>query len=168
MNNILPIELHNQFEHLDIDSLNHIEQNHLIALALSVLSKRNEPGQPFNSAKNTCEYLQLLLGECANEEFGVLFLDNKHRLIKQKSIFFGTIDGTSVYSRVIIEQVIRYKAAAVIFYHNHPSGGVEPSREDQAITQRLKSGLELIDVRVLDHFIVGSQDYYAFSENDLI
>lgn len=168
MSNILPIAIHNQFEKVDIDLLNRNEQNHLINLALSVLSKRNEPGQEFTDPKQMMDYLQLLFGECRNEEFGVIFLNSKNRLLKTKSLFFGTIDGASVYPRVVVENAMQLNAKAVVFYHNHPSGTLEPSNADKAITKRLRDALEFIDVRVLDHFLVSSQGSYSFAQHSLI
>lgn len=108
------------------------------------------------------------LSHLGHEVFCALWLDTKHRLIEFEHMFRGTIDGASVYPRTVVESAIRHNAAAVIFAHNHPSGVAEPSVQDQSITRRLKSALALIDIRVLDHIIVGNPDITSFSERGLM
>jgi DNA repair protein RadC len=93
-----------------------------------------------------------------------MYLDNQHRLIRYEELFFGTIDGASVHPREVVKRVLAHNAAAVIFAHNHPSGLAEPSQADQRITDRLKSALLLVDVRVLDHMVVGDQEVVSFAE----
>ena len=103
------------------------------------------------------------------EMFGALFLDNRHRVIEFHELFRGTIDGASVYPREVVKQVLACNAAAVIFLHNHPSGEPEPSAADEQITYRLRDALCLIDVRVLDHIVVGSGGRtVSFAERGLI
>jgi len=97
-----------------------------------------------------------------------MYLDNQHRLIKYEELFFGTIDGASVHPREVVKHALKYNAAAVIFAHNHPSGVAEPSQADQRITDRLKSALLLVDVRVLDHMIVGDKEVLSFAERGLL
>jgi DNA repair protein RadC len=101
------------------------------------------------------EYVQLHLGQRAHEVFGVLFLDAQHRLIQFVEMFRGTLTQTSVYPREVVQQALQCGASAVVLAHNHPSGQVQPSRADQLLTQTLREALALIDVRVLDHVIVG-------------
>lgn len=113
------------------------------------------------------DWLRLNMQHLEHEEFWVLFLDNQHRLITSESMFRGTIDGASVYPREVAKQCLQYNAAAVIFAHNHPSGLAEPSQADKAITVKLTEALKLFDIRVLDHFIVGDDDY-SFAEKGLI
>ncbi|WMP17298.1 RadC family protein [Thiothrix lacustris] len=114
-------------------------------------------------------YLTSWLGSRKAEVFACLFLDNHHHLIATEEMFFGTINSASVHPREVVRACIKHNAAAVIFAHNHPSGIVEPSQADERITQKLKDALHLIDVRVLDHFIVGSAErYLSFAERGLL
>jgi len=98
------------------------------------------------------------------EVFAVLFLDNRHRVIAFEELFRGTIDGASVHPREVVKRALHHNAAAVILAHNHPSGVAEPSRADEALTARLKDALALIDVRILDHLIVGDGAVVSFAE----
>ncbi|GAB2678469.1 RadC family protein [Aliiglaciecola aliphaticivorans] len=122
----------------------------------------------FDSANRTKQYLLSQLRDEPNEVFAVLLLDSQHRLISFKKLFFGTINAASVYPRVIVQQALGVNAAAIILSHNHPSGIAEPSQADQHITQRIKHALELIDVTVLDHIIVGDGDCVSFAERGLV
>ena len=125
-------------------------------------------GAAFTSPDTVKQYLVLNSGTLEHEIFSCLFLDNQHKLIEYKELFRGTIDGASVYSREVAKEALKLNAAAVIFSHNHPSGITEPSQADRNITNKLKEALALLDVRVLDHIIVGGIDTYAFSEHGLI
>jgi DNA repair protein RadC len=116
----------------------------------------------------TRRFLKSKLRGYDREVFACLFLDNQHRVISYEELFFGTIDGASVHPREVVKRVLHHNAAAVIFAHNHPSGVAEPSQADQRITQRLKSALLLVDVRVLDHMIVGDSEVMSFAETGLI
>lgn len=107
------------------------------------------------SPKDTEALIVPMLVHAEAEKFVVVFLDNRHRVIATDIMFEGTIDGTSVYPREVVKAALSYNAAAIILAHNHPSGVAEPSQADERITQRLKSALELVDVRLLDHLIVG-------------
>lgn len=100
-------------------------------------------------------YVQLQLGKRGHEVFAVIFLDNQHRMIVLEEMFRGTIDQTSVYPREVVARALHHKAAAVVLAHNHPSGHVQPSRADEALTGALRAALRLVDIRVLDHVIVG-------------
>ena len=100
-------------------------------------------------------YLTAKLRDRKSEVFAAIFLDNRHRIIAYEELFFGTIDGASVYPREVVRKALQHNAAAIIFAHNHPSGIAEPSQADERITKRLKESLALIDVRVLDHFVIG-------------
>ncbi|WP_371187982.1 RadC family protein [Thalassotalea maritima] len=111
-------------------------------------------GCALTSSQQTKQYLISQLKHEHHEVFAVLFLDNQHNVICYKKLFFGTIDAATVYPRVVVEYALKYKAAALILSHNHPSGIAEPSLADKQITQRLINALALIDVRVLDHIIV--------------
>jgi DNA repair protein RadC len=102
------------------------------------------------------------------EVFACLFLDNQHRLIRYEELFFGTIDGASVHPREVVRRALELGTAAVIFAHNHPSGIAEPSQADRRITERLKSALALLDIRVLDHLVVGDTEVTSFAERGLL
>ncbi|WP_419606150.1 JAB domain-containing protein, partial [Thiolapillus sp.] len=104
----------------------------------------------------------------AAEVFACLFLDNRHRIIAFEELFQGTIDGASVYPREVVRRCLHHNAAAVIFSHNHPSGVAEPSHADEQITLRLREALALIDIRVLDHVIVGSDSSTSLAERGLL
>ena len=121
-----------------------------------------------NRPAQTREFLALHLGMREREVFSCLFLDAQHRLLQCEDLFFGTIDGAAVYPREVVAGALRHRAAAVIAAHNHPSGMVVPSEADKALTQRLKSALGLIDVRLIDHVIVGRGAFYSFTESGLL
>ncbi len=121
-------------------------------------------GDALTDAATTKNYLQQRLRAYPHEVFACLFLDNKHRMIAFEELFRGTIDGASVYPREVVKQALAHNASAVIFAHNHPSGIAEPSQADYAITQRLKSALELVDIRVLDHIIIGDGETISLAE----
>ncbi|MDQ5767942.1 RadC family protein [Thiothrix subterranea] len=135
-------------------------------IALQALSSRE--GLCLTDPDVVRHYLCNWLGNRKAEVFGCLFLDNRHRLIAAEELFFGTIDGASVHPREVVRDSLRHNAAAVVFVHNHPSGVVEPSQADERITQKLKDALHLIDVRVLDHFVVGSDNILSFAERGLL
>jgi len=120
------------------------------------------------SPQHTRLFLQHHLATRAREVFCCLFLDSQHRLLRCDDLFFGTLDGAAVYPREVATRALRYRAAAVILAHNHPSGVCTPSSADRRITVRLRDALALIDVRVLDHIVVGRGDCYSFAENGLL
>jgi len=157
-----------RFSQIVISELSEIEQTSLLKVALELLAYKNQPGTHLTSPADTRAYLQIYLGEHRIEVFGCLFLDNKHRVIATEELFHGTIDGASVYPRGVVERTLLLNAAAVIFFHNHPSGTMEPSHSDIAITKRLINALATIDVRVLDHYIVSATGSMSFSERGLI
>ena len=97
-----------------------------------------------------------------------MFLDNQHHILKYEELFSGTIDGASVYPREVVKKSLQHNAAAVIFAHNHPSGISEPSQADKLITDKLKQALNLMDIRVLDHFIIGDGQPFSFAEHGLL
>lgn len=119
------------------------------------LQEKLTPGQPIRSPADSRDFLIARLRDRPHEVFCCLFLDNRHRVLAFDELFQGTIDNTTVYPREVVRQALRRNAAAVILAHNHPSGVAEPSEADQLITRRIRGALELIDVRLLDHFVVG-------------
>ncbi|MGH8150688.1 MAG: RadC family protein [Steroidobacteraceae bacterium] len=116
----------------------------------------------------TREFLLAQLRDRPYEVFCCLHLDSRHRLIRFEELFRGTVDGASVHPREVIRQVIAHNSAALIFAHNHPSGVAEPSQADELITRRLRDSLALVDVRVLDHIVVGDGDCVSFAERGLL
>lgn len=120
------------------------------------------------SPARTREFLREQLEFREREVFAVVMVDNRHRLIKFAPLFHGTIDGASVHPREVVKAVLECNAAAVIFAHNHPSGVAEPSQADELITARLKEALALIDVRVLDHLIIGADAITSMAEKGLL
>ncbi|MFZ6749514.1 RadC family protein [Undibacterium sp. Ren11W] len=118
-----------------------------------------------NTVKN---YLQLLIGNKPHESFAVLFLDIKNRLIKTEELFRGTLNHASVYPREVVKAALLHNAASIILAHNHPSGSCEPSQADLALTNTLKQALALVDIRVLDHFIIANPNVYSFAEHGQI
>jgi DNA repair protein RadC len=122
----------------------------------------------FDSPSRVKEYLGLALARREHEVFAVLFLDAQHQLIEMEEMFRGTLTQTSVYPREVVKRALAHNAAAVVFAHNHPSGVAEPSRADEFLTQTLKSALALVDIRVLDHLVVGRGDVVSFAERGLL
>lgn len=125
-------------------------------------------GDALTSPADTRSYLSAQLRHREREVFACLYLDNRHRVLGYEELFFGTIDGASVHPREVVRRAIAHNAAAVILAHNHPSGVTEPSRSDEEITRRLKEALSLIDVRVLDHMIVGDGAITSLAERGVI
>ncbi len=141
--------------------------------ALRELSQRYmlenvQSGDVLTSSASTREYLRARFRNHKSEVFSCLFLNNQHHIVKLEEMFYGTIDGAAVYPREVVRRCLKHNAAAVIFAHNHPSGVAEPSQADIAITRRLKAALETIDVRVLDHFVVGDPEVVSFAERGLL
>jgi len=140
----------------------------VIARAQGLIAQRFRIGSPVLSAPaRVREFLGIHLGARDQEIFGVIHLDSRHRSLGAEDLFRGTIDGAAVHPRVVVKSVLARNAAALICYHNHPSGISEPSQADELITQRLKEALSLIDVRLIDHLIVGER-IFSFAEAGLL
>lgn len=136
--------------------------------AKALISQRFRVGAPVLTAPGrTREFLRLKLGALDHEVFAALFLDNRHRLIEYVELFRGTIDGASVHPREVVKEALARNAAALIFCHCHPSGQASPSAADELITRRLKEALALVDIRVLDHVIIG-ETIMSFAESGLL
>lgn len=136
--------------------------------AIGILESRLQATKAFTSTADVKQYCQLHIATEPDEYFCGMFLDSQHRLIAFERIFRGTIDGASIYPRVVVRRALELNAAALILTHNHPSGEVKPSSNDISITERLKEALSLIDVRVLDHIVVGSAGTTSMAEAALL
>ncbi len=139
----------------------------VLEIARRHLREKLQRGDAMTSPELTRRYLQQQLRDYPYEVFACMFLDNRHRLIAYEELFRGTIDGASVHPREVVRKSLQHNAAAIIIAHNHPSGIAEPSQSDRAITIRLKSALDLVDIRLLDHFIVGDE-VISMSEQGMI
>lgn len=136
----------------------------IIAQALEILRKRYARGAKIGSPTDLRKYLALKFGDLEHEAFSVIYVDTQHQIIAHDVEFTGTLDSCSVYPREIVKAAIRHNCSAVILAHNHPSGSAEPSRADRSITDQLKSSLDLIGVRVLDHIVTGGDTTVSFAE----
>lgn len=140
----------------------------VLELARRALSEQLKDKPLFATPQAVRDYLQLQLGSRPHEIFAVLFLDAQHRLITLEELFRGTLTQTSVYPREVVVRALALQAASVVLAHNHPSGEPRPSRADEALTQTLKAALGLVDVRVLDHFVVTSTRAVSMAEMGLL
>ena len=139
----------------------------VVEMSRRYLEEKIHRGDVMANVDDVKNYLQSRLQSYQFEVFSCLFLDNKHRVIEYEELFRGTINSASVHPREVVRRVIHHNAAAVVLAHNHPSGVAEPSQSDKDITQRLKDSLQLIDVRVLDHFVIGDETV-SFAERGLL
>ena len=146
------------------------DDNTTIALALMILEDRMTKPEAtiYSNPGSVKDFLKLKLRHHPAEVFAVMFLTNRHRLLEYRELFRGTIDGASVHPREVVRAAINCNAAAVVLAHNHPSGDSTPSQADFKITNRLKDALALIDVRVLDHIIVGEGEPYSMAQAGMI
>jgi len=140
----------------------------VLELARRALAQQLRERTAFDSPQAVRDYLQLHLAGRAHEVFAALFLDSQHRLIAMEELFRGTLTQTSVYPREVVLRALHHQAAAVVLAHNHPSGSVQPSAADTALTQTLKAALALLDVRVLDHIIVAPGAALSMAEQGLV
>ena len=133
--------------------------------ALTLLAcQLREPGASFTSSSSVRDWLRLQIASLEREEFTALFLDNQHRLIAHETLFTGTINHTQVHPREVVKAGLKHNCAAVIVAHCHPSGLAEPSKADRQVTTRIQQALELVDIRLLDHLVVGGMEIVSFSE----
>ena len=141
----------------------------VVAQALAILERRIFAQGPLLSGmESALEYLQLQLMQEPNEVFVAVFLTTRHRVIACEALFRGTIDSAEVHPRVVVQRALALNAAALIVSHQHPSGDTTPSAADRAITNRLKDALSLVDIRLLDHFIIGKGTPYSFAASGLL
>jgi len=146
----------------------YVQLQAVLEMSRRALQETLQRGDALNSPRAVRDYLQLLLGGRQQEVFVVLFLDTQHRVIATEELFHGTLSQTSVYPREVVKRALALNAAAVILAHNHPSGVAEPSSADELITGVLKQALALVDVHVLDHFIVATGATLSFAERGLL
>ncbi len=140
----------------------------VMEMARRALKEQAKQRDALTSPQAVRDYLRLQLGTREYEVFMAVFLDTQNRVIAMEELFRGTLKETSVYPREVVKRALAHNAGAIIFAHNHPSGVAEPSRADAAITQALKQALALVDVRVLDHFIVAGSAILSFAERGLL
>jgi len=145
-----------------------LTKSDILETARGILSEQLRQSDALTNPDAVCRYLVTQLAGLEHEIFSVLLLDNRHRVLRYEELFRGTIDGCSVHPREVVKTALAANAAAVILAHNHPSGLPEPSRADTQLTRRLTDALALIDVRVLDHIVVGGADTVSFAERGLI
>lgn len=146
----------------------YVQLQAVLELARRHLQAQLERGDALTSPELTRRFLSASLRGYPHEVFACLFLDNRHRVIRFEELFSGTIDGASVHPREVVKRALGHNAAAVIFAHNHPSGVAEPSESDIRITQRLREALALVEIRVLDHLIVGDGPIVSLAERGLL
>ncbi len=137
-------------------------------LMLSLLEIKYLRPDTLSSPQEVRRFLQVKLANLEHEVFAVVFLDSQHRVISYEEMFRGTIDSASVYAREVVKRCLQLNAAAVIFSHSHPSGIPDPSQADKRITERLKEALSLVDIRVLDHIVIGGSDSVSMAERGML
>lgn len=145
-----------------------VSVDELVRFAENLVSENFAREEVMANPATTKRFLRLHLGREQQEIFCALYLDSQHRIIAFERLFMGTIDGASVYPREVVKAALKRNAAAVIFAHNHPSGVAEPSLADRQITRRLTDALALVDIRVLDHLVVGDTETVSFAERGLL
>lgn len=148
-----------------LGSAKYAQLHAILELAQRSISEELKSSEPLSSPQSVKNYLRLLIGNKPYESFVVLFLDTKNRLIHSEELFRGTLSHASVYPREVIKATLHHNAASIILAHNHPSGSCDPSEADLSLTKTLKQALALVDVRVLDHFIIANPSVYSFAEH---
>ncbi|MGB1091743.1 MAG: RadC family protein [Oceanobacter sp.] len=153
---------------MGLGSAKYAQLQAVLEMARRHLAEQLQRGDALTSPDLTRQYLVSRIRDLPHEVFVCLFLDNQNRVMKYKELFRGTIDGAAVYPREVVKQALAENAAAVIFAHNHPSGVAEPSQADRHITRRLTDALSLVDIRVLDHLVIGNGELVSFAERGWI
>ncbi|WP_117235653.1 RadC family protein [Vibrio maerlii] len=155
----------NEFcSHRGLGNAKYVQLQAALEMSHRYLAETLKRGEALTSPEHTKLYLSGILRDRQREAFYVLFLDNQNRVIKDEILFEGTIDAASVYPRVVVKRSLEHNAAALILAHNHPSGVAEPSQADRRITRRLIDALSLVDIRILDHFVIGDGEVVSFAE----
>ncbi|WP_187985366.1 RadC family protein [Vibrio metschnikovii] len=150
--------------HKGLGEAKFVQLQAVLEMTQRYLAETLKRGDALTSPQQTKLYLTSVLRDRQREAFYILFLDNQHRVIQGEVLFEGTIDAASVYPREVVKRALQLNAAALILAHNHPSGIAEPSQADRRITQRLVDALQLVDIRVLDHFVIGDGEVVSFAE----
>lgn len=150
--------------HKGLGEAKFVQLQAVLEMTQRYLAETLKRGDALTSPQQTKLYLTSVLRDRHREAFYILFLDNQHRVIQDEILFEGTIDAASVYPREVVKRALQLNAAALILAHNHPSGIAEPSQADRRITQRLIEALQLVDIRVLDHFVIGDGEMVSFAE----
>ena len=146
----------------------YVQLQAVLEMSSRYLKEKIEKQNAITSPHDTRQFLKSQLRDRSYEVFAVLFLDNRHQVIKFEELFRGTIDGASVYPREVVKKALEYNAAALIVAHNHPSGVAEPSHADEQITQRLSKALALVDIRLLDHLVIGDGEVISLAERGVM
>lgn len=154
--------------HKGLGEAKFVQLQAVLEMTQRYLGETLKRGDALTSPQQTKLYLSSILRDRQREAFYILFLDNQHRVIRDEILFEGTIDAASVYPREVVKRALHHNAAAVILAHNHPSGVAEPSQADRRITDRLRDALSLVEIRVLDHFVVGDGEVVSFVERGWI
>ena len=146
----------------------YVQLQAVLEMSSRYLRETIEKQDAISSPHDTRQFLKSQLRDRSSEVFAALFLDNRHQLLKFEELFYGTIDGASVYPREVVKKALQYNAAAIIVAHNHPSGIAEPSQADEQITLRLNKALALVDIRLLDHLIIGDAEIVSLAERGVL
>ena len=146
----------------------YVQLQAVLEMSRRYIEESMECGEELTSSTHTRNYLLSRLCDKTSEQFACLFLDSRHRVVAFETLFYGTIDKACVYPREIVKRCLFYNAAAVILAHNHPSGVAEPSQSDRNITHRIVQALQLVDVRVLDHFVIGHREVVSFADRGML
>ncbi|EOW9199400.1 DNA repair protein RadC [Vibrio cholerae] len=154
--------------HKGLGEAKFVQLQAVLEMTQRYLAETLKRGDALTSPQQTKLYLSSVLRDRQREAFYILFLDNQHRVIRDEILFEGTIDAASVYPREVVKRALHHNAAAVILAHNHPSGVAEPSQADRRITDCLRDALGLVEIRVLDHFVVGDGEVVSFAERGWI
>lgn len=153
-------------ESVDLTKVSDVELKHAFVDRFCI-----KPGQPIRSSAGVVDYLQsLLINNADKEQFLVIFLNGQNCVIDTQTMFEGTLTQAAVYPREVIKAALEKRSAACVLAHNHPSGNINPSAEDQAVTRKIKAALDTVDIRLLDHVIIGygSVEYYSFADRGLL
>lgn len=168
LRNLLSADQRTFCQHHGLGQASFVQLKAVMEMARRHLGETLKRDSVLTSPEATRNYLLSGMRDLDQEEFHMLLLDNQHRLITDQMLFRGTLNAASVYPREVIKSALAHQAAAVILAHNHPSGVAEPSRADELITQRLKQGLELVDIRLLDHLVVGDGEVVSMAERGML
>jgi len=161
-----PFQIHETPGHFHLSRP--VTANEILTMAKKLVKNKFVRGQTLTTPETTKDFLMLELALLEQEVFFCIFLDNQHQVIKAECCFRGTINGANVHPREVVKRALQLNAKAVIFAHKHPSGIAKPSEDDRVITRRLIDALGLMDIRVLDHFIISGVDYFSFAEAGLL